>query len=84
MNRTIKDATVKCYFYQTHEQLKAHFQTFLIARRLKTPKGLTPCEFACKDWTKKPERFRINQIQHTVGTKHRAFTTTVCREEVGL
>lgn len=71
MNRTIKDATVKRYYYQTHEQLKAHLQTFLMAynfaRRLKTLKGLTPYEFVCKTWTKEPERFKINPAQHTVG-----------------
>lgn len=70
MNRTIKDATVKRYYYQTHEQLKAHLQTFLMAynfgRRLKMLKGLTPCEFVCKIWTKDTEQFRINPIQHTV------------------
>jgi transposase InsO family protein len=27
MNRTIKDATVKRYFYETHDQLRAHLQT---------------------------------------------------------
>ena len=57
MNQTIKDATVKRYYYQTHEQFKAHLQTFLtaynFARRLKTLKGLTPYEFTC---TKEPER----------------------------
>jgi len=31
MNRTIKDATVKRYFYDTHEQLKAHLNNFLRA-----------------------------------------------------
>lgn len=71
MNRTIKDATVKRYYYQTHDQLKAHVQNFLMAynfaRRLKALKGLTPYEFVCKTWTKEPERFRINLIQHTVG-----------------
>lgn len=71
MNRTIKDATVKRYYYQTHDQLTAHLQTFLMAynfaRRLKTLKGLTPYEFVCKTWTNEPERFRINPIQHTVG-----------------
>lgn len=71
MNRTIKDATLKRYYYQTHEQLKDHLQTFLMAysfaRRLKTLKGLTPYEFVCKTWIKEPNRFRINPIQHTVG-----------------
>ena len=46
INRTIKDATVKRYFYDTHNQLKAHLTDFLraynFARRLKTLKGLTP------------------------------------------
>src|SRR6516164_9369921 len=40
MNRTIKDATVKRYFYQTHDQLRAHLRDFVdaynFARRLKT------------------------------------------------
>ncbi len=71
MNRTIKEATVKRYHYQSHEQLKSHLQTFLMAynfaRRLKTLKGLTPYEFVCKTWTNEPERFTINPTQHTVG-----------------
>ena len=49
MNRTIKDATVKCYHYDTHDQLRAHLQLFVdaynYARRLKTLRGLTPVEF---------------------------------------
>jgi len=71
MNRTIKEATVKRYHYQSHEQLKTHLQTFLMAynfaRRLKTLKGLTPYEYICKIWTIEPERFNINPAQHTVG-----------------
>jgi transposase InsO family protein len=45
MNLTLKDATVKKYYYQTHHHLKAHLQAFLMAynfaKRLKTLKGLT-------------------------------------------
>ena len=71
MNRTIKDATVKRYHYQSHEQLKTHLQTFLMAynfaRRLKTLKGLTPYEYICKTWTNEPERFNISPTQHIVG-----------------
>jgi hypothetical protein len=71
MNRTIKEATVKRYYYQSHDQLKSHLQTFLMAynfaRRLKTLKGLTPYEYVCTIWTKEPERFEINPAQHTVG-----------------
>ena len=71
MNRTIKEATVKRYYYQSHDQLKTHLQTFLMAynfaRRLKTLKGLTPYEYVCNIWAKEPERFKINPVQHTVG-----------------
>jgi len=71
MNRTLKEATVKKYYYQTHEHLKTHMQTFLMAynfaKRLKTLKGLTPYEYICKIWTKEPERFSINPLHHTVG-----------------
>ena len=28
MNRTIKDATVKRYFYETHDQLRTHLRDF--------------------------------------------------------
>jgi hypothetical protein len=45
MNRTIKDATVKRYFYETHDELRTHLCDFVdaynFARRLKTLKGLT-------------------------------------------
>ena len=51
MNRTIKEATVKRYYYATHEQLRTHLDDFVaaynFARRLKTLKGLTPYEFIC-------------------------------------
>jgi hypothetical protein len=52
MNRTIKDATAKRYFYDSHNQFKVHLNDFLraynFARRLKTLKGLTPYEYLCK------------------------------------
>ena len=71
MNRTLKEATVKKYHYQTHQKLKDHLQTFLMAynyaKRLKTLKGLTPYEFICKTWTNESERFKINPIHHTPG-----------------
>ena len=71
MNRTIKDATVKCYYYDSHNQLKAHLANFIDAynfgKRLKTLKGLTPYEYICKVWTNEPERFRLNPIHHMPG-----------------
>jgi transposase InsO family protein len=64
MNRTLKDATVRRYYYDSHDQLRAHLQLFLdaytFARRLKTLRGLTPYEFICKTWTDQPHRFRVN------------------------
>jgi transposase InsO family protein len=73
MNRTIKDATVKRYFYETHEQLRTHPRDFVdaynFARRLKTLKGLTPYEFICKAWTSEPHRFNISPLQQMPGTK---------------
>jgi transposase InsO family protein len=53
MNRTIKDATVKRYHYDSHDQLSRHLADFVSAynfgRRLKTLKGLTPYESSAKD-----------------------------------
>ena len=52
MNRTIKDATVKRFHYDDHDQLRRHLADSVAAynfgRRLKTLKGLTPYEFICK------------------------------------
>jgi transposase InsO family protein len=46
MNRTIKEATVKKYYYESHEQLQEHLQNFVnaynFAKQLKTLKELTP------------------------------------------
>ena len=71
MNRTIKDATVRRYHYEDHDQLRGHLADFLDAynfgRRLKTLKGLTPYEFICKTWTKEPQRFRLDPFQQMPG-----------------
>ena len=71
MNRTIKDATVKRYHYDDHDQLRIHVGDFLdaynFARRLKTLNGLTPYEYICKIWTSEPERFILNSIHQMPG-----------------
>jgi transposase InsO family protein len=71
MNRTIKEATVNRYHYDSHHHLETHLADFLSAynfgRRLKTLKGLTPYEFICRVWTKEPERFRLNPIHQMPG-----------------
>ena len=71
MNRTIKDATVKRYYYDDHEQLCVHLGDFInaynYARRLKTLNGLTPYEYICKIWTAEPERLNLNPIHQMRG-----------------
>ena len=71
MNRTIKDATVKRYHYDGHDQLRDHLADFLaaynFARRLKTLGGLTPYAFICKAWTSQPGRFRLDPIHQMPG-----------------
>ena len=75
MNRTIKEATVKRYHYDSHQQLEAHLTDFINAynygRRLKTLKGLTPYEYVCKIWKTEPKQILQNQpAPSNAGTKH--------------
>lgn len=71
MNRTIKDATVKRFYYETRDQLRSHLSDFIdaynFARRLKTLNGLTPYEYVCKIWTKEPERFILKPLYQMPG-----------------
>ncbi len=71
MNRTIKEATVKRYHDDSHQQLDAHLHDFINAynygRRLKTLKGLTPFEYIGKIWTQEPERFTGNPTHQMLG-----------------
>ncbi len=70
-NRTIKEATVKRFHYDNHEQLRVHLAEFMaaynFARRLKTLSGLTPYEYLAKIWTAEPERFIVDQIHQMPG-----------------
>jgi len=71
MNRTIKEATVKRYYYNSHDQLRQHLYAFVnaynFAKRLKALKGLTPYEFIINIWQLEPERFSIDPYHHTAG-----------------
>lgn len=71
MNRTIKDATVRRFYYESHDQLRRHLADFVSAynfgRRLKTLKGLTPYEFIGKAWADQPGRFTRNPLQQMPG-----------------
>lgn len=71
MNRTIKEATVRLFQYDSHDQLCTHLPDFIaacnFARRLKTLSGLTPYEYVCKVWTSEPDRFIQHQIHQMPG-----------------
>ena len=71
MNRTIKEATVKRFHYEHHDQLRTHLTDFIaaynFARRLKTLNGLTPYEYICKVWTSERDRFTVNPIHQMPG-----------------
>jgi hypothetical protein len=70
-NRTLKEATVQRYHYDSHDQLRAPLRDFVAARnfakRLKTLGGLTVYEFICKCWQKEPDRFTLNPIHQMPG-----------------
>ncbi len=54
MNRTLKEATVKTYHYDTLQQFKEHLYHFInaynYAKKLKTLKFLTPYEKILKEY----------------------------------
>ena len=62
MNRTIKEATVKKYHYETHDKPKEHIQGFIdtynFANRLKTNKVLTIFDLIDKCWQNEPAVFK--------------------------
>src|SRR4051794_5576370 len=70
-NRNNKDANVKTYHYDDHDQLRRHHADFVaaynFARRLKTLKGLTPFEFVSKCWTSEPDRYKLNPLHQMPG-----------------
>ena len=71
MNRTIKEATIRTYHYESHAQLREHLAAFLnaynFAKRLKTLSGLTSFQFICSCWQKDPERFMIAPHRLSLG-----------------
>jgi len=71
MNRTLKEATVRRYYYESHEQLRAHLAAFVdaynFAKRLKALRGLTPYEHIVKCWTEEPNRFILDPTHLSPG-----------------
>jgi hypothetical protein len=59
MNRIIKDATVRRFYYDIHDSLRAHLATFLdaynFAKRLKSLRGLTALERLCQLWSSRKD-----------------------------
>jgi transposase InsO family protein len=71
MNRTIKQATVRLYHYDSHLQLQSHIEDFIsaynFAKRLRALNGLTPFEYISKCWSIKPQLFTINPLHLSPG-----------------
>ena len=84
MNRTIEDATVKLYHYDSHDQLWQHLRDFVaaynFARRLKTLRGLTPYEATCKAWPTSPPASRQTRTTNSRDqTPNRLLKKSVAR-----
>ena len=64
MNRTIKEATVKVYFYQDLKELKRHLMLWLLAynfeKKLKSLQVKTPFEIMRQEFDNKPSNFVVN------------------------
>jgi transposase-like protein len=64
MNRTVKEATVRAFHYETHDSLKAHLDAFItaynFAKHLKSLRWQTPFQAICDAWTTDPAPFIIN------------------------
>lgn len=71
MNRTLKEATVKNYHYQTFDQLRHHLQTFVsaynCAKHLKSLKLKTPLEFLNERFLNMPVLFKRNPHHYYLG-----------------
>ncbi len=71
MNRTVKDATVKAFHYETTQALRAHVLAFVaaynFAKHLKALRWRTPFQTICDTWKTDPAAFKINPHHLTPG-----------------
>lgn len=71
MNRTLKDAIIKQYHYDTVSQLKQHLADFLnaynCAKKLKSLRFLTSMEKILLEWKNKPQLSHSNPHHYSVG-----------------
>jgi transposase InsO family protein len=70
-NRTIKEATVNRYHYETHDQTPSALGRLRNGLQLRpsvqNAKGRTPYEAVCKVWTTEPHCFISNPIHQSPG-----------------
>ncbi len=73
MNRTVKEATVKAFHYDSRESLSAHVQAFVtaynFAKHLKALRWRTPFQAICDAWMKDPAPFSISPY-HLIPRPH--------------
>ncbi len=72
INRTIKEATVKRYHYDSHDRFRSHLDGFLnaynFARRLKALNGSTPHQYICNLYdSEENHRFRLDPYHYFAG-----------------
>ena len=68
MNRTIKEATIYKYHYESHDQLKRHLHAFILMyNSIKRLKGKTPYEFIVSEWQRDKTLFKKNPNQKKLG-----------------
>jgi hypothetical protein len=71
MNRSIKEQTVKIYFYETLNELKRHLLLWLLAyshqKKFKSLKYHAPYDVICVEYETEPSRFREKPIPKIAG-----------------
>lgn len=71
MNRSIREATVERFHYDSHDQPRRHLSGFLdaytFARRHKTLRGPAPFEYSCKVATSEPDRSILEPMHQMTG-----------------
>lgn len=71
MNRSLKQATVKTYHYDTVDQFKEHLYHFInaynYAKKLKTLRFMTPYEMILNEYKTKPLLFHSNPSLYLLG-----------------
>ena len=64
MVRTVKDATVKAFHYETRAALAAHVLAYVtaynFAKHLKALRWRTPFQAICESWAADPRPFKLN------------------------